>query len=70
MTSQIEELLRVLEIGAAGVVATIAAYLLGLYRVDLLMVIYFSITLAGQCVTALLAKMRCGTPPHGSVLRD
>jgi hypothetical protein len=57
MSTHLEELIHVAEIGVAGTAATTAAWVLGLYRVDLLMVVFFSMTLAGQCVSALLAKL-------------
>jgi hypothetical protein len=55
--SRPEELIRVLEIGSGGTAATLAAYLLGLYRVDLLMVVFFSMTLAGQFLSAMLDRV-------------
>jgi hypothetical protein len=55
--SRLEELIRVLEIGSGGTAVTFAAYVLGLYRIDLLMVVFFSMTLAAQFVGALLDKV-------------
>ena len=52
------EILLTIEIGSAGIVSTFAAYSLGLQRVDMLMTVFFSMTLLGQLVTAALAKVR------------
>jgi hypothetical protein len=57
MLTRLDDWIHVAEIGAAGTAATTAAWLLGLYRVDLLMVVFFSMTLAGQFLSALLAKL-------------
>jgi hypothetical protein len=54
--TRLDELIRVLEIGTGGTAVTLAAYVLGLYRVDLLMVVFFSMTLAAQFAAALLDK--------------
>jgi hypothetical protein len=50
----------VVEIATIAVVATIAAYLLGLSGLDMLLAVFFSTTLAGQFLTAFLNRMR----PH------
>jgi hypothetical protein len=57
MNTRPEEWIHVAEIGVAGTAAATAAWWMGLYRVDLLMVIFFSMTLAGQFLSALLAKL-------------
>jgi len=48
----------VVEIAIIAVVATIAAYLLGLSGLDMLLAVFFSTTLAGQFLTAFLNRMR------------
>jgi len=58
MTINPGEILLTLEIGSAGVASAIAAYSLGLQRLDLLMTVFFSMTLGGQVLTAALAKVR------------
>ena len=52
-----DEIIHVAEIGSAGVAASIGAFALGLYRVEFLMVVFFAVTLGGQCVSAMLARM-------------
>jgi hypothetical protein len=54
----LDELLITLEIGSAGVVTTLAARHLGLARVELLMALFFSMTIVGQFTTAMLARVR------------
>ena len=51
-----EEILRVAEIGTAGVAASVGALALGLYRVEFLMVIFFVVTFGGQLISAMLAR--------------
>lgn len=51
-----EELVRIVEIGVAGIVVTIATYLLGMFRVELLGVVFSLTTLAGQSVVAFLEQ--------------
>jgi len=58
MTFDLDELVLTLEIGSAGVVTTFAAWHLGLQRVELLLAIFFTMTLAGQLTTAMLARVR------------
>jgi len=58
MTINPGEILLTLEIGSAGIASTFAAYSLGLQRLDLLMTVFFSMTLGGQLLTAALAKVR------------
>ncbi|MGZ5036067.1 MAG: hypothetical protein ACXWG1_10480 [Usitatibacter sp.] len=53
-----DEVVHVAEIGGAAVAASIGAFALGLYRVEVLMVVFFSVTLGGQFVSAMLARMR------------
>lgn len=54
----LDELVFGLEIATIGFVATIAARLLGLSGLDALLAIFFSTTLAGQFLTAVLSRMR------------
>ncbi len=49
---------HVVEIATIGIVATLAAVLLGLSGLDMLLAIFFSTTLAGQFLTAFLGRMR------------
>jgi len=58
MTINPGEILLTLEIGSAGVASTFAAYSMGIQTLDLLMTVFFSMTLLGQLVTAALAKVR------------
>ena len=51
------EALHVAEIGTTGVAAAIAASHLGLNQVNLLMIVFFSVTLAGQFLSAMLERM-------------
>jgi hypothetical protein len=55
-----QSLTLVVEIGTIAVVATFAAYLLGLSGLDMLLAVFFSTTLTGQFLTAFLNRMR----PH------
>ena len=50
------EVIHVAEIGTTGVAAAIAASHLGLNQLNLLMIVFFSVTLAGQFVSAMLAR--------------
>jgi hypothetical protein len=50
--------IHVVEIATLGVVATIAADMLGLSGLDMLLAIFFSTTLAGQFLTSFLGRMR------------
>ena len=63
MTASPGEVLLTIEIGTAGIASTFAAFSLGLQRVDCLMAVFFSLTLAGQLVTAMMMKMRPATQP-------
>ncbi len=58
MTINPGEILLTLEIGSAGVASAFAAHSLGLQRLDLLMTVFFSMTLVGQLLTAALARVR------------
>ena len=49
-----EEAIRILEIGVAGVVVTMATFMLGLFRVELLGVVFSLTTLAGHAVIVFL----------------
>jgi hypothetical protein len=55
-----EEALRVLEIGVAGVAVSIATYVLGIFRIELIGVVFWITTLAGQSVLAFLEQF--GSP--------
>ena len=50
------EIIHVAEIGSTGVAAAIAASHLGLTQVHLLMIVFFSVTLGGQALSAMLAR--------------
>jgi hypothetical protein len=52
----VSEVIQVAEIGGTGVAAAIAASHLGLTQIHLLMIVFFSVTLAGQFLSALLAR--------------
>ena len=52
-----DELVRVLEIGAAGIAVTMATYFLGMFRLELLGVVFSLTTLAGQSVVAFLEQL-------------
>jgi hypothetical protein len=58
-----EELIRIVEIGVAGVVLTMATYLLGMFRIELLGVVFSLTTLAGQSVVAFLERFAAPVPP-------
>jgi hypothetical protein len=58
MSFDLEELLLTLEIGSAGAVTTFAAWHLGLQRIEVLLAIFFTMTLLGQLTTAMLARVR------------
>lgn len=51
------EIFHVAEIGTTGVAATIAASHLGLYQVELLMVIFFAVTFGGQFLSTCLVRI-------------
>ena len=53
-----QSLTLVVEIATIAVVATFAAYLLGLSGLDMLLAVFFSTTLTGQFLTAFLNRMR------------
>lgn len=52
-----QEIVHIAEIGTTGVAAAIAASQLGLSQVNLLMIVFFSVTLAGQFLSSVLAHM-------------
>ena len=56
-----EEALRIIEIGVASVAVSITTYLLGIFRIELLGVVFWLTTLAGQSLLAFLEQL--GTPP-------
>ena len=51
------EIIHVAEIGTTGVAAAIAASHLGLNQVSLLMIVFFSVTLAGQFLSSMLERI-------------
>jgi hypothetical protein len=53
----VHEIIHVAEIGTTGVAAAIAASHLGLNQLPLLMIVFFSVTLAGQFLSSVLHKM-------------
>lgn len=60
-----QEIVHVAEIGTTGVAAAIAASHLGMNQVHLLMIVFFSVTLAGQFLSAIMghtcpARLRKG----------
>jgi len=52
----LHELIHVTEIGSTGVAAAIAASHLGMSQVPSLMIVFFSVTLGGQALSAMLAR--------------
>jgi hypothetical protein len=67
----VDEILHVAEIGTAGIAASVGAFALGLYRVEILMVIFLAVTFGGQLVSGILAKTVPIDPtPPGSALHD
>jgi len=52
----VHELIHVTEIGSTGVAAAIAAANLGMSQVPSLMIVFFSVTLGGQALSAMLAR--------------
>ena len=53
----LQQLIDIVEISTTGVAATIAAFQLGVYRVDLLMAVYFAVALAVQMMLVTLAPV-------------
>ena len=51
-----EETVRIVEIGLAGLAVTMATFLLGMFRVEMLGVVFSLTTLAGQSVVAFLEQ--------------
>ena len=58
------EIIHVAEIVSTGVAAAIAASHLGLTQVHLLMIVFFSVTLAGQFLSALLGRSPVSIRKH------
>ena len=58
MSLDLDDIILSLEIGSAGLVSTFAAWHLGLTRVELLVAIFFTMTLMGQLTTAMLQRLR------------
>ena len=50
------EIIHITEIGSTGVAAAIAASHLGMSQVPSLMIVFFSVTLGGQALSAMLAR--------------
>jgi hypothetical protein len=61
-----EDAVRILEIGIAGIVVTMATYLLGMFRVELLGVVFSLTTLAGQSVIVFLEHFSAAQVNPGS----
>lgn len=61
-----EEAIRILEIGVAGVVVTMATFVLGLFRVELLGVVFSLTTLAGHSVILFLDHVESSTAAAGT----
>ena len=57
------QIIEVVEVGTTAVAAAIAAFHLGLYRIELVMAVYFSVALAGQMVVATLGRMSSAPRP-------
>ena len=56
------EIVHVTEIGSTGVAAAIAAAHLGMSQVPSLMIVFFSVTLGGQALSAMLARAALSKP--------
>jgi hypothetical protein len=50
-------LVEIVELGTTGVAAAVAAFHLGLYPVELQMMVFFAAVLAGQVIAEMLARM-------------
>jgi hypothetical protein len=57
MNPPMSQLIEIAEVATTAVTAAITAFHLGLYRIELVMAVYFSVALAGQMVVATLARM-------------
>ena len=51
------EIIHIAEIGTTGMAAAIAASHLGLHQVNLLMIVFVAVTLAGQFLSSMLDKI-------------
>jgi hypothetical protein len=51
-----QEIVHIAEIGSTAVAAAVAASHLGLNQVPMLMIVFFSVTLGGQALSAVLAR--------------
>jgi hypothetical protein len=49
--------IEIVELGTTGVAAAVAAFHLGLYPVELQMMVFFAAVLTGQVIAAMLARM-------------
>ena len=58
-----DELLRLLEVGIAGIVVAAATYVLGMFRLELMGVVFSLTTLAGQSVIAFLEQLAAAPIP-------
>ena len=66
-----DEILHVFGIGTAGVAASVGAFALGLYRVEVLMIVFFAVTFGGQFISGMLMKMSAVEPASpGSSLAE
>lgn len=61
-----EETLRIIEIGVAGIVVTTATFILGMFRAELLGIVFSLTTLAGQTVIAFLEQFGAAPIASGS----
>jgi hypothetical protein len=52
----VHEIIHITEIGSTGVAAAIAASHLGMSQVPSLMIVFFSVALGGQALSAMLAR--------------
>jgi hypothetical protein len=57
MNPPMSQLIEIAEVATTAVTAAVAAFHLGLYRIELVMAVYFSVALAGQMVVSTLARM-------------
>ena len=58
MNLDMDDIVISLEIASAGVVSTVAAWHMGLTRVDILVGLFFAMAVVGQLTTAMLERVR------------
>lgn len=58
MNLGLQDIVTSLEIASAGVVSTVAAWHLGLTRVDILVGLFFTMAVVGQLTAAMLERVR------------